>query len=302
MIKTISVGHASYELYIQVDDFIKENDYLRFVNKIGCGGGTASNVAYHLAKWGISSTFAGTLGNDMYGNRIIKELQSVGVDTRYVETTYDKDTTVSTVIVNQKNGSSTLLNIADEYVKLKKFDYDFQPDYIFVDGHDSYAAKSTIERFPNAKTICSATRNSQEVIETAKLCEYMICNSTFAQSITGIKIDFNNTNTLVELYDNLRKKFDHQKVVVTIGDHGALYSMDNQIKVSPALKVAVKDSTGAKDIFDGAFTYAIAQNYSLEQAVRFANITAGLSLGAVGTRLSIPRLQDVQQIYDEKAN
>ena len=40
----------------------------------------------------------------------------------------------------------------------------------------------------------------------------------------------------------------------------------------------------------------------MEQAVRFANIAAGLSVQVVGARLSIPRLQDVQKIYDEKAN
>ena len=302
MIKTISVGHASYELYVQVDNFIKENDYFRFINKLGCGGGTASNVAYLLAKWGIGSTFAGTLGNDMYGNRIIKELQSVGVDTRFVETTYDKDTTVSTVIVNQKNGSSTLLNIADEYVKLRKFDFDFQPEIVYIDGHDPYASKSTLERFPKAISICGATRAVSDVIDCAKACEYMICNASFAQSVANMRIDYNNTNTLVELYDILRRKFDHQKVIVTIGNHGALYEVDNQIKVSPALKINPVDTTGAKDVFDGAFVYAIAQKHTMEQAIRFANIAAGLSIQSVGTRLSIPRLQDVQTIYDEKAN
>ncbi len=302
MIKTISVGHASYELYVQLDNFIKENDYFRFINKIGCGGGTASNVAYMLAKWGVGSTFAGTVGNDMYGNRIIKELQSVGVDTRYVETTYDKDTTVSTVIVNQKNGSSTLLNIADEYVKLRKFDFDFQPDIVYIDCHDPYASKSTIERFPKATTICGVTRSVSDAIDCAKMCQYAIFNASSAQAITNIKIDYNNTNTLVNLYDALRKKFDHQKVIITLSNHGALYEVDNQIKVSPALLVNAVDTTGAKDIFDGAFTFAIAKEYSLEQAVRFANIAAGLSLQSVGARLSIPRLQDVQKIYDEKAS
>ena len=302
MIKTISVGHASYELYVQVDNFVKENDYYRFINKIGCGGGTAANVSYLLAKWGIGSTFAGTYGNDMYGNRIAKELQSVGVDTRYCETTYDKDTTVSTVIINQQNGSSTLLNIADEYVKLKKFDFDFQPDFIYIDGHDPYASKSTIERFPKAKTICGVTRNVNEVLDCARLCEYAIFNASTAQSITNIKIDYNTTNTLVAMYDSLRKKFDHQKVIVTLGDHGALYEIDNQIKVSPAIRVGVVDQTGAKDVFDGAFVYGLARDYSMEQAIRFANIAAGLSVQKVGARLSIPRLQDVQKIYDEKAN
>ena len=300
MIKTLSIGHASYDIYVQVDEFPQEGTKSRFINKIGCGGGTASNVAYLLAKWGVGSTFAGTIGNDMYGNRIQKELESVGVDTRYIETTYDKDTTVSFVIVDIKNGDRTLFNYADEYVKLRKFDFDFQPDLVFVDGHDAYAAKSTIERFPKAISICSANRYVQDVIDTAKNCQYMICSLDFAEAATNMKINFNNSSTLVTMYDSLRKKFDHQTIIVTLNSHGALYQIDNQIKVSPALMVKLVDTTAAKDVFDGTFAYAITQNYNIEQAVKFANIAAGLSTQVVGGRLSIPKLQDVQKIYEQK--
>ena len=300
MIKILSIGHASYEIYVQVDEYPKEGSKLRFINKIGCGGGTASNVAYMLAKWGVSSTFAGTLGNDVYGNRIKKEMDTLGMDTRYIETTFDKDTTLSFVIVNNKNGNRTLMNVADEYVKLKKFDFDFQPDIIIVDGHDPYASKSTIERFPKATTICIADRFVQDVVDTAKYCRYLLCSKDFAEAATNIKIDFNNTATLVEMYDVLRKKFDHQCVIVTLEGQGAMYQIDDQIKVSPALLVKPLDTTGAGDVFRGAFAYAISQNFSVEQAVRFSNIAAGLSTQVVGGRLSIPKLQDVQKIYEQK--
>ena len=302
MIKTLSVGHASYDIYVQVDEYPKEGSKERFVNKIGCGGGAACNIAYQLAKWGVSSTFAGTLGNDMYGNRIQKELENVGVDTRYIETTYDKDTTVSFVIVNTKTGTRTLFNYADEYVKLRKFDFDFQPDMIIVDGHDLYASKSTIERFPKAITVCDAARYSSDVVEAAKLCKYVICSQEFAENIAKTKADFNNSASLVTLYDNLRKKFEHQEVIVTLGNNGALYQIDSQIKVSPALKVQPLDTSGASDVFNGAFVYALTQSYNVEQAVRFANIAAGLSTQVIGGRLSIPKLQDVQKIYDEKTS
>jgi len=299
VIKTLSIGHSSYDIYVQVDEFPKENSKSRFINKIGCGGGNAANVAYLLAKWGVGSTFAGTMGNDVFGNRIQKELQSVGVDTRYIETTYDKDTTISFIIINSKTGSRTLFNVADEYVKLRKFDFDFQPDLIIVDGHDPYASKMAIERFSKAITICDAERYVPDVINTAKLCKYMICSKDFAEEATGIKIDYDKTSTLVDLYDSLRKKFDRQDVIVTLESHGALYQVDNQIKVSPAIKVTPVDTTGAGDVFHGAFAYAISQGKTLEQAVRFANIAAGLSTQMVGARLSIPKLQDVNKIYEE---
>lgn len=300
MIKVLSIGHASYEIYVQVDESVKENTKTRFVNKIACGGGVAANIAYMLGKWGVSSTFAGVVGNDVFGNRIKKDFESIGSDTRYIETSFDKDTTISFVMVNSANkGARTLLNVADEYVKLTHFDFDFQPDMIIIDGHDPYASKSTLERFPKALSIMCADRFVPDVVDLAKRSEYMICSLNFAEEATKIKIDFNNTTTLVKLYDDLRKKFDHQNVIVTMGEKGTLYQLDNQIKISPSIKVNEVDTTGAGDIFKGAFAYSIIQDRDLEKAIKFGNIAAGLSLGTIGTRLSIPKLDEVKKIYEK---
>ena len=299
MIRTLSIGHASYDIYVQMEGMPKENSKERFINKIACGGGNAANVAYLLGKWGVSSTFAGVVGNDVFGNRIKKEFESVGVDTRYIETSYDKDTTISFVMVNSTNGNRTLLNVADEYVKLKHFDFDFQPDLIVVDGHDPYASKETIERFPKAITIMDAERYVNDIVDLAKRCQYMICSKDFAEAATGIKVDYNNTATLVNLYDDLRKKFDHQNVIVTLEDKGAIYQINNQVKISPALLVRAVDTTGAGDIFHGAFAYAIASGSDVEKAVKYGNIAAGLSVQKMGARLAIPTLDEVNKIYEK---
>ncbi len=299
MIKVICIGHASYDMYVKVDEFPKENDKLRFVNKIACGGGPASNAAYLLGKWGASSTFAGVVGNDVFGNRIKKELESVGVDTRYMETSFEKDTTISLVIVNSKNASRTVINVADEYVKLKKFDFDFQPDLILVDGHDHYASKSTIERFPKAISVVDADRYTKDIEDICMKVNYIVCSKAFAEAATKMSIDYNNTSTLVNVYDELRNKYDHQNIVVTLEEHGAMYMVDNQIKISPALKVDAVDTTGAGDIFHGAFCYGIANGYPLEKAIKYGNIAAGLSCQTMGARLSVPKLDDVVKIYEK---
>ena len=104
MIKTLCIGHSSYDIYIQTDEYPKEGTRERYVHKVACGGGPAANVAYLLGKWGVSTTFAGVVGNDVFGSRIKKELETVGVDTRYMESSYENDTTISFIIVNKKNG------------------------------------------------------------------------------------------------------------------------------------------------------------------------------------------------------
>jgi sugar/nucleoside kinase (ribokinase family) len=121
VIKALSIGHASYDIYVQVDEMPKENSKSRFVNKIACGGGNAANVAYLLGKWGMSSTFAGVVGNDVLATVLKKNLKQLVLILDYIETSYDKDTTISFVVVNTKTGTRTLFNVADEYVKLRTF-------------------------------------------------------------------------------------------------------------------------------------------------------------------------------------
>ena len=205
------------------------------------------------------------------------------------------------MVDTKNNGMSTLLNVADEYSKLTKYDFDFQPDLIFVDGHDPYVSKASIERFPKSVTVCSCHRFNPDVVDLAKKCQYIICSKGFAEEASKLKIDYNNTNTLVNVYDALRKQFDGQEIIITIENKGAVYMIENQIKVSPSLMVAPMDTTGAGDIFKGAFCYSIIKDHDLEKAIKFGNIAAGLSLGKIGTRLSIPKLEDVVKVYEKNA-
>ncbi len=300
MIKVLCIGHSSYDITVKVDEFPKENTKTRFINKIACGGGPAANAAYLLGKWGVSTTFAGVVGNDVFGNRIRKELESVGVDTRYMETSYENDTTISFIIANQKNGSRTSFNVADNYVGLKKYDFDYTPDVILVDGHDVLASRSTLERFPKALGIIDAGRYTEDISNLCKKVKYLVCSKEFAEKASNLLIDYNNPQTIVNVYDALMKKYENQEIVITLEDHGAVYKFGDDIKISPALDVKpVVDSTGAGDIFHGAFTYVIASGGNVEKAVKFGNIAAGLSLGTVGARLSIPKLDDVKKVYEK---
>ncbi len=299
MIKTLSLGQANYDIYVNVGEYPVEGSKTRFINKIGCGGGTACNVAYMLAKWGVSSTFAGVVGNDVYGTRVRKELETAGVDTRYIETSYEKDTVLAFNILDNSKKIATKLEVADEYVKLKKFDFDFQPDLIILDGNDTYASKQTIERFPRAISVLRADRFNQDIAALALKVNYLVCSLDFSSEVMKSPVDSNNVTSLVNCYTELRSHFEHQNIIITLGGNGSMYLVDDQIKISPALKMNVVDTSGCGDIFMGAFCYGLASSYSLEKAIKYGNIAAGLATGTVGGRLSIPKLDEVNKIYEK---
>lgn len=299
MKKVLCLGQATYEMSLIVDDFPREGSKNRFLNKIGCGGGTASNCAFLLGKWAHPATFAGVIGNDMYGNRIKSEFEDVGLDTRHLESSFTKDTSVSMIIINNKNRTRTMFNVADEFMKLKKVEFDFSPELIFIDGYDYQSSKQVLEMFPKAQSIIGINTVSRETLELCKKCTYIVCSADFAQIVTATNIDYTKPNTLIQVYQKLKEKFENQEIIITLGEKGALYCINNQIKVSPSLKSEIVDPTGAGDIFYGAFTYAIANDWDVEKAVKYGNIASGLSLKTIGARLSIPKLEEVKKIYEQ---
>jgi len=300
--KILCIGHTSYDITCPMEDYPIENTKYRLTEKVESGGGPASNAAYLLGKWGMDVWIATVIGSDDFGEKIKKEFSSVGVKTDLIETTYEKATSLSFIIINKKSGTRTVFNVADEYTALKKYQYEFTPDIIYTDGHDYGAAQNAITKFPNAIRIVDAGRVTKELLELCKYMHYIVCSKGFAETVSGLKINFEVPNTLVNVYSKLKARFPSANIIITLQEKGALYVHNNQVKIMPGLKVEAKDTTGAGDIFHGAFTYGIANKYDLEKCITLANIAGGLSVKTVGSRASVPALSTVLDEYAQKMN
>lgn len=299
MIKAICIGHATYDISIKTDNLPKPGQKIRYEHKIGCGGGGAANAAYMLAKWGVEVSFSGVIGNDVFGQRIKKEFEEAKVDTRNLETTYDNDTDLSITFINSTNNERTNYVLADNYTYLKKYEFDFTPDLIVTDGYDVNAAKTILGQYPKAISLLDASILTTSMLDLCKRVNFIICSKEFAESLSGILIDFGQIQTLIQVYEKIKSKYEKAQIVINLGEHGALYCIKNQIKISPALKLENVDASGAGDIFNSAFIYTIANGGDIEKAVKFGNIAAGLSIQKIGTRLSVPKLDEVTKLYEK---
>ena len=300
--KILCIGHSSWDMTVPVDDYPIENTKYRFSEKYSAGGGPASNAAYLLGKWGIETVIATTIGSDDFGTKIKKEFQDIKVNTEYIETNYEKETSFSFILINKKNGSRTVFNVATEHPALKKLNYDFTPDIIFTDGHDYGATQNAKSKYQNAISVIDAGRITPELLELCKYIKYIVCSKGFAETVTGMKFDFNNPQSLVNIYTKLQNKYPNSKLTITLEEHGCLYTSGNEIKIMPGLKLTPVDTTGAGDIFHGAFTYGLANGFDMDKIVTFANIAAGLSVTKMGSRLSIPSLSEVMDYYNARFN
>ncbi len=300
--KVLCIGHAAYDINCFMDEYPVENSKYRVSEKQEGSGGQITNQAIVLGKWNIETYLAAAVGSDHYGDVIKKELENFNIKTDFIETNFDKGTSNAIVMVNKTNGSRTVLNITplEKAPKLKKEDFNIEPDVILTDGYEYHASMTAINKYPNAISIIDAGNPLVEVIELAKACSYIVTSKVFAEKVSGLKFDFNDSRSMLNVYNKLKEKYPKSEIVITLEDKGALYSSNNQIKVMPGIKVDVKDTTGAGDVFHAMFCYGVLNKYELEKAIALANVAAGLSCMQMGSKASIPSLADVITYYNNK--
>ncbi len=295
--KAVCIGHSTYDTTLPVNEFPTENIKTRIDGHIECGGGPAANGGYLLSKWGLDTSIVSIVGNDYYGDRIIEEFKGIGADTTYIEKVNNHYTSSSYIIANKSNGSRTIITSKDKPILRISKKIDLKPDVILVDGEHPETAEEVLKENPDAISILDAGRLNDSTRKLGKLSTYVICSHDFAEEFTNMKTDVNNIDDLIKIYEKL-KEFYKTNIIITLEEKGSFTEINGKYKIIPSIKVKAIDSTGAGDIFHGAFVYFISQKYSLEQAIRYASITAALSVTKLGARYSIPELKEVLE-YDD---
>lgn len=115
-------------------------------------------------------------------------------------------------------------------------------------------------------------------------------NETEAEMISGVKI---TDEASVREAARVIVAMGVKSVIITLGSKGAFVCYDTVAEMIPALKVNALDTTAAGDIFNGALAVALAEERTLEEAVRFACKAAAISVTRPGAQSSAPYRNEV---------
>lgn len=290
--RAICVGHSTFDTTLPMNEYPTENTKNRVERHIECGGGPASNGAYLLQKWGMPTIICSVVGDDYYGDRIIDDFIQVGADIRYIEKNNGHFTDSSYIIANMSNGSRTIITSKDDKVRKLNHDVLDKCDVILIDGEHPETAHQVLDNNPNAISVIDASRLNDDVKSLCKKVKYVVCSHEFAEEFSNKKLDYDDINLLTEVHKEMSDYFK-TNIIITLEAKGSFTIIDGKYKIIPSIKVKALDSTGAGDIFHGAFTYFIGMNYPLYEAIRLASITGAISVTRIGSRYSIPTLKEV---------
>lgn len=299
MADILCIGHSAYDITLPMKDFPVENNKYGTNLKIEGGGGPAANAAYLLSKWGLDTTYIGLLGDDIYGKKIMAEFKSVGTDVSLVKIEQNYPTPYSVILVNTTNGSRTIINCKENHdgidvckSKLKKVN----PKIILFDGHELKLSLKALELFPKAISVLDAGSVREGTIALAKKVDYLITSENFALSychMDSLSCEEDYKECIIKL-----KNLSKGQIVVTLGERGLIYEEEGDVKSLAAYKAKAIDTTGAGDIFHGAFTYGLYKGYSLLDNLRFSSKVSALSVEKLGGRQSIPDLTPILESFD----
>jgi len=286
-IDVLCIGASSYDFVFKVGHHPEIDEKTTADSFVSCGGGPASNAALTVSKLGLTSAFCGYLGQDTFGRLHFDELNKADVNTD-LTVWGEALTPVSTVWV-KPGGQRSLVNYRPPDNILSPKDLDFSkinPKVILFDGHEPDVSEYLINesRFKDAVTILDAGSLNPGTSKLYNKVDYLVCSKKFAQEVTG---ESSSQESLIKLAEK------NKNTIITLGSDGLLWKTEiGQGKVH-AYEVTAVDTTGAGDVFHGAFAYCIVTEKNWDAALKFSSAAAAISCKKLGARTSIPYKNEV---------
>jgi sulfofructose kinase len=258
-----------------------------------CGGGPAANASVMVARMGLKAAFAGYLGTDPFGRFHMEELQAAGVNTELVARG-PSPSPISSVWV-KPSGERAILHYRspDSVAPADPVECaQLHPGVILFDGHEPDLSVALLKKAHawGSKTMLDAGSWNQGTAELFDKVDYLVCSERFAG-------DFDHPSSPETVLRKLRRH--SRNVVITLGGNGLIWGNEDGEGRMPAFPVAVRDSTGAGDVFHGAFAGCIALEKPWQESLRYAAAAAALSCTRLGGRTGIPLGTDVESFLME---
>ncbi|VDR29434.1 Ribokinase [Raoultella terrigena] len=245
--------------------------------------------------------YIGHLNKDLYGQRIIDEFAEAGVDTSQVVFSDEMITPLASVLVNRLSGSRTIitrkmqtppsltydqkLKIDDLAARLIESE---EPVTLLVDGHEAELSEYIIKKLPAAKVVMDGGSLRASNIKLAAWTDYFVVSEHFARDYMGyraLETEAEIKAALIEL-----NKICRGDAFITLGEKGCAFLKSGMLQIVPAWLCNVVDTTGAGDVFHGAFTYGVHYSWHIDNIILFASLTAAISIEKKGVRESMPDL------------
>jgi sulfofructose kinase len=256
-------------------------------------GGQAASAMVICARLGLTAKYVGKVGGDEAGEFSLESIRSEGVNVDDVARVPGVTNQLAMVIVDASTGERTILWYRPAEIATLPEELTAEKvacgRLLLIDGHDAPAAAraAALARERGIPVMLDAESVKDGTDEVVANTDILIASRDFPRAFTG-------ASDLEKAFDSLRSA-GPRVIGATLGALGAVIMVaDGSVVASPAYRVDVVDTTGAGDVFHGAFLYGLLAGWSVNRTMAFSNAAAALNCAVPGARGGVG---DIGQIF-----
>ena len=258
-------------------------------------GGQVASAMVACSKLGLRARYIGAIGDDERGRIQWESLQQTGVNLDYVQHRRGCPNQSAYIIVDRSTGERTILWRRDDCLRIDPEQIAVEQiasaRLLLIDGHDTAAVAraAAIARNNGIPVVVDVDTIYQGFDQVLPNVDYLVASAEFPSNWTGRSDPF-------EALATLQEEYGMRVAAMTLGPHGSLARVEGRFVYAPAYIVNCVDTTGAGDVFHGAFCYAVLQGMPMMEALEFSNAMAALNCTAPGARGGIEGVPAVRQL------
>jgi ribokinase len=285
------VGSANIDLTTFADRFPKPGETI-FGQRFDLGfGGKGANQAVAARLCGADVFMVARVGSDLFGPATIENFKKLGIDTTHVRQVEGLSSGVAPIFV-EPDGQNRILVVKGANDALKPADVDAAAEMLkstdcivlqFEIPLDTVYYAIAFAHKHGIRCILNPAPGQPVDMSALQGLDYFVPNESEAETITGLAVHgIDDAKACAEklVADGIRR------VIITLGAQGSLLAGREASSHVAPFAVHSIDSTGAGDAFIGSFAVFLAEGVPEQEAVRRANLYAGLSTTGVGTQKS----------------
>lgn len=262
------------------------------------GGGPVAQALVTLSRLGASVGFVGRIGDDEAGLTMRAGLHDEGVDVSRLQTEPGATSGQCIILVDHASGKRSICAHRGSVREIDPATLDTvflcSGRYLHLDGHHTEAAQVAARAARAAGvTVClDAGTPDPRLSVLVPLTDVLIAGERFAAAAAPDGDVRTGASSLRAMGPRI--------VVVTRGEHGSLTVTTDGTFQTQAFRVPVVDTTGAGDVFHGAYLFGLLHGWELDTVAEFASASAALKCGTLGGRAGIPAFAAVVEFLRDR--
>ena len=292
----IGIGNPGQDMVVELEKIPYEEVSSRMYDCSFQGGGWVATAICAAGNLGAKASMLGVIGDDTFGKMIVDDFKYNNVDTEHLVVAKGKRSNFCICITERSTKSKHLISRGGELreVELDDIDEDFIKSARMIHVgfvNEAVRKAADIIHEDGGKVSVDAAYYKPYVYENYDIFDIFIGSEYYFDGVCeelGMK-------TAKDLTDDEKYKvmeYVQSKgpdiVIFTFGEHGSMGIYGDKRFVQPAMNAEIKDTTGAGDVFHGAFDVAYLNGLSVPEAAKFATGVSTIKCTQMGGRAGIP--------------